>query len=51
VEHIERFRSAELQLYDDDARGIHDHEFTECYKVIYNGPIEGNEVSYPYFLK
>jgi hypothetical protein len=42
VEHFERVRSSTLQFFDDDARGIHDHGFTECFKVIYNGPIEGD---------
>ena len=44
VESIKKIREARLFKYDDEEKGVHDHEFTECFLVHYNGEISSEYI-------
>ena len=51
VDSIERIREAKLFKYDDEEKGVHDYEFTECYLAHYNGEITSMFHFFSFFSK
>ena len=50
VQEIENIRTFQLFCFDDDEKQVHDHEFSELFKVKYNGEIKGLYINIFMFL-